>query len=188
MCSGTPGGSGHGWSACRCPHGPKSSTRSSARPCSGRVRASPSAGPTPMSRCASIPTSCARSSGTCVTTRSSMPRRTTLTAPSRYDMVGDFQERAGVRDHPAISYLDGAVRVVLRGMLERVVTQVPEDLAQLVGIDAHLDIGVGPADGEARTRPLHGLAELRVELFGPCGQRQALQPCPLPPGVPLHIV
>src|SRR5207249_9505028 len=88
--------------------------------------------------------------------------------------VGDFQERAGVRDHPAISYLDAAVGVVLRGMLERVVTQVPEDLAQLVGIDAHLDIGPGAADGEAGARPLHGLAELRVELFGPRGQRQAL--------------
>src|SRR5207253_9399667 len=89
--------------------------------------------------------------------------------------VGDFQERAGVRDHPAISYLDGAVGVVLRGMLERVITQVPQDLPQLVGIDAHLDVGVGPADGEAGAWPLHGLAELRVELFRACGQRQARQ-------------
>src|SRR5207244_1539722 len=82
----------------------------------------------------------------------------------------------------------GAVGLVLRGMLERVVTQVPEDLPQLVGIDAHLDVGAGAAYGEPGARPLHGLAELRVELFRPCGQRQALQARPLPPGVPLHVV
>ncbi len=61
-------------------------------------------------------------------------------------------------------------------------------MPQLVGIDAHLDVGVGPAYGEPGVRPLHGLAEFRVELFGPGGQRQALQARPLPPGQPLHIV
>jgi len=93
--------------------------------------------------------------------------------------VGDFQERARVRDHPAISYLDAALGVVLHGVLERVITQVPEDLPQLVRIDPHLDLGIGPTDGESGAWPLHGLAELCVEVFGPCRQRQALQARPL---------
>src|SRR5207248_11224587 len=50
--------------------------------------------------------------------------------------VGDLQERACARGHAPIAYLDALSEVVLRGVLQCVVAQIPDDQPQLVRIDA----------------------------------------------------
>src|SRR6202008_2334577 len=80
--------------------------------------------------------------------------------------VRDLEKRARVARHVAISYLDGPIRVVEHCVLDRVLAQVPQDLPQLVGVRAHLEV-VGTADREPRARELHGVAELALELLRP---------------------
>ena len=58
-------------------------------------------------------------------------------------------------------------------MLEGVLTQVPEDLPQLVGVGAHLEVSAA-AQGEPRSRELHGVAELLTELLDPERELQPL--------------
>ena len=55
--------------------------------------------------------------------------------------IGDLAETgAHAARHAAVAYLDRPVRAVADRVLERVLAQVPDDLAQLVGIDAHFHL------------------------------------------------
>src|SRR2546430_16671856 len=54
--------------------------------------------------------------------------------------VGDLQERACARGHAPIADLDALSEVALRVVLQCVVAEIPDDLPQLVRIDAHLDV------------------------------------------------
>src|SRR4029077_15267199 len=86
--------------------------------------------------------------------------------------IGNLEERAGVCGHASVSYLDGPRGVAQYGVLDGVVAQVPQDLPQLIGIRAHLEVGRA-ADRQPCARELHGVAELGVELLGPRRQGQA---------------
>ena len=56
--------------------------------------------------------------------------------------IGDFQKGARRTAHAAAAQLDRQGFVASDGMLNGVLAQVPDDLPQLIGVDAHLDVRV----------------------------------------------
>src|SRR5579883_3144286 len=101
--------------------------------------------------------------------------------------VGDFEKGPQRGGEATVADLDDAVCVVLHSMLDGVVAEVPDDLAQLAGVGAHLDVLVAarereppPLHDEPRREPLHRLAELVAEFLDPGGKRQPLEARLLP--------
>src|SRR5687768_16048516 len=87
--------------------------------------------------------------------------------------VRDFQERTGRGSHATDAQLDGvAVRsgTVLHGVL----TEIPDDLAELRGIDLDLDITQQRGDRQSLGLDLHGRAEFFAEPLEPVAENQAL--------------
>src|SRR5262249_23946651 len=102
--------------------------------------------------------------------------------------VGNLEERTRDTAHASVTDLNALHCVIPDGVLERVLAKVPGDLAQLGGVGSHFQVARCPTQSETRSRPLHGFAELLVELLEPQAERQALDARFLASRQALHVL
>ena len=81
--------------------------------------------------------------------------------------ICDFEEWPRRRSEPSDAQLDIYFTIFQLAVLCCVFAQVPDDLAQLRGIDLYFHIAQQRGDGEPLGRNLHGGAELIAETCQP---------------------
>src|SRR6185503_251156 len=88
----------------------------------------------------------------------------------------------------ARAQLDRRVVVAAAAVLERVLAQVPQQLVQVRGIDAYIELAGRIAQTDRALVDLGGLVELGEEFAEPASQLDALGPRRVPPRQLQHVI